>query len=162
MRNVFVSGIVALGAIATAAPVWADCDDLRPTIPTSRYVMTGGEVYDTQSDLTWQRCSAGQSWSDHGGCVGEIEELTWDEAEDLAKGGWRLPTKDELVSLISQACTPSVNPEAFPNMDVKKLWYWSGDKMAPDLAGIVYFDGGATFNGYRSSANAVRLVRSGK
>lgn len=162
MRNVLVSGVFALGAIATSAPVWAACDDLRPTIPSSRYVMAGGEVYDTQTDLTWQRCSAGQNWMDAGGCAGEIEEFTWAQADDLAGDGWRLPTKDELITLISQACTPSVNPEAFPDMDVKKLWYWSSDQMDPDLAGLVYFDGGATFNGYRTSMNAVRLVRSGK
>ncbi len=162
MRNVLISGCIAFGAIAAATPVWAECDEIRPTIPTSRYVISGDEVHDTQSDLTWQRCSAGQSWTDGEGCVGEIQKLSWDQAKELAKDGWRLPTKDELITLISKACTPSVNPDAFPNMDKTKLWYWSSDEMEPDLAGLVYFDGGATFNGYRTSANAVRLVRSGE
>src|SRR5690606_37620936 len=43
-------GLVAAG-VARAA-----CDPMQPTrTPSSRYVISGGEVYDKKTDLTWQR-----------------------------------------------------------------------------------------------------------
>lgn len=161
IRTVLVSGCIAAAAIGGAAPAWADCDDLRPSIPASRYIVSGGEAYDTQSDLTWQRCSAGQSWTGSG-CAGSVDSFTFEEAESQVGGEWRLPTVDELRTLTSQACTPSVHPDVFPNMDTANLWYWSGDELPPNLAGTVYFDGGAFFYGYKTAENAVRLVRSGR
>src|SRR5690606_6002323 len=51
------------------------------------------------------------------------------EAVDIAGGGWRAPTRQELLSIvdISQS-DPAVDPQAFPF--VKSHWYWSSDEAA--------------------------------
>jgi hypothetical protein len=151
-------------ALATvlAAPAWAACDPQRNPIPATRYEMNGADVLDKETGLTWQRCSVGQKWQEGQGCTGTVEAFQWKDASRQARGGWRLPTRDELLTLVSKACSPSINPDAFPGLDPLKLWYWSSEQTDKDLAWLVQFGGGATFNGYQTSENAVRLVRGGK
>ncbi len=153
-----VMGLVA-AAVLVANPVLAACDAARNPIPSTRYEMRGAEVVDKETGLTWQRCSVGQTWQEGQGCTGAIEEFDWKGAKRQERGGWRLPTREELETLVSKACSPSINPDAFPNLDPLKLWYWSGSQTERDLAWLVQFGGGAVFNGYQTSSNAVRLVR---
>jgi len=83
-------------------------------------------VYDHQTNLTWQRCSVGQRWKEQLGCVGVIRQMTWQEAMSQATGGWRVPSINELTSLISPTCSnPAINEEVFPDMELDKLWYWT-------------------------------------
>ncbi len=158
LRKGVVVATVVGAMISTSA--WAACDPQRNPIPTTRYALNGAEVVDRETGLTWQRCSVGQAWQEGQGCTGTVAEFDWKDARREARRGWRLPTREELLSLVSKACSPSINPEAFPNLDPLKLWYWSADQTDRDLAWLVQFGGGATFNGYQSSSNAVRLVRS--
>src|SRR5690349_5394926 len=108
----------------------AACDaKQRGLIKLDRYQIKRDAVYDKQRRLTWQRCSVGQTW-DGKSCLGAVDNLTWDDAWDAAAHagkGWRVPTKDELLTLISRAChDPAVNDQAFPGMDPDNLLYWSG------------------------------------
>src|SRR5262249_29680940 len=108
------------------------------------------------------RCSVGQTYKD-GTCTGDIKTFTWEQAGKAARGGWRLPTRDELETLVTKSCfAPAINSEAFPGMDVTKLSYWTNS--APDavLALLVYFDGGSDFDGLLGSANPIRLVKGGQ
>lgn len=148
-----------LAGTVAAAPAWSACDPDRIAIPTSRYEISGAEVTDKETGLTWQRCSVGQTWREGEGCVGAVRDFTWRDAKKQERGGWRLPTRDELSGLISMACSPSINPDAFPGLDPLRLWYWSGTQTDRDLAWLVQFGGGAIFNGYQTALNAVRLVR---
>src|SRR5436305_292224 len=86
-----------------SSPAWSACDG-APSQPDSRYAIDGGRVYDATTNLTWQRCSYGLHWSDSASCGGVIQSLTWDEAMNAAPEGWRLPTMDELKSLIAIGC----------------------------------------------------------
>jgi hypothetical protein len=155
-----VLAVCVMGAVLSA-PAWAACDPERKPIPATRYEMNGAEVLDKETGLTWQRCSLGQKWQEGQGCVGTVQELNWRDAAKQARSGWRLPTREELETLVSKACSPSINPDAFPGVDPIKLWYWSSSQTDRDLAWLVQFGGGATFNGYQTSQNAVRLVRGG-
>ena len=77
----------------------------------SRYMDNGdGTVTDVKTGLQWMRFSLGQEWRG-GTCVGEAKTYKWMLALNAAvalnhKGGyagrydWRLPTKDELLSLV--------------------------------------------------------------
>jgi len=161
MKNLKIL-VTLLTGVTLAGPAGAACDPDRNSIPSSRYEMNGGEVLDKETGLTWRRCSVGQSWKDGEGCVGQVRAMSWAEARKEARQGWRLPTRDELSGLISMACSPSINPDAFPHLDPLHLWYWSATQTDRDLAWLVQFGGGAVFNGYQTSANAVRLVRDGK
>jgi hypothetical protein len=158
--------VVVFGIASGAASSRATCDNSQPNQPSSaRYVIGNGEVYDKESNLTWQRCSVGQNWKDGTGCVGVIKEVTWDEAMGQANGSWRVPSKDELTSLVSPSCkNPAIDDTAFPNMATDKLWYWTSTPIGVSHAWIVYFNDGAAYDGYRGHAAtySVRLVRSGQ
>ena len=124
--------------------------------PIGQYVINGGEVYDKKTDLTWARCSVGQRWREGIGCVGAVHTMTWEEAIQQGGSGWRVPTEEELVTLVSPSCeNPALNDEAFPDMDLQKLWYWSSS-----FAEHVNFEFG-NFGNYGPPAypGAVRLVR---
>lgn len=77
----------------------------------SRYVINGGEVYDQNTDLTWNRCSVGQHWRDGVGCVGVIKEFTFGEALQLADGTGHVPNKDELGTLIDYEQLKNKQPQ---------------------------------------------------
>ncbi len=159
-----------------AAPI-----SLTTDLIADRYQVRGdnGDIlYDTTTGLEWQRCSLGQSW-DGRTCTGEANRYTWDEACAAADQvpGWRLPTIDELKTLIYCSngkpekfgckCSgdfqrPTIVPEAFP--ETPSDLFWSGSPHANDSssAWYVYFGSGNAHYNYRSHAFHVRLVRGGQ
>jgi hypothetical protein len=157
-------------AIPTATPAAASpgrqvCDASQPTqTPTTRYVLRGEVVYDQKTDLTWKRCSVGQDWVENSGCVGVPVLLTWDQALAGPKTGWRLPTQDELLTLASPTCKfPSVNEEAFPNMDPETLWYWSSTPNGESAVwGVNFREGRSSSADNTLASGAIRLVHSGR
>jgi hypothetical protein len=155
---------MAVSAGSAIAPAFATCDSSQPNrTPISRYQIRAGEVYDKKTDLTWQRCSVGQHWKEGVGCVGVIKQMTWEEAKAQAANGWRLPTRDELTTLIAPTCKkPSINEAAFPDMELDKLWYWTSSPNGSFLVWLVDFADGNS-NSYDSTdAGSVRLVRDGQ
>jgi hypothetical protein len=149
MRKVL---LVAMLSLAYLPPAWAD----------SRYVIRGGEVYDSRTKLTWARCSVGQEWKDQH-CVGTVKTFSFASAQTQASGGWRVPTKDELLTLIDpdRKEFPVVDVAAFPDMDAGHPWYWSSTPNGSSIAWYVDFTDGYT-SGFIDGANAmaIRLVRS--
>jgi hypothetical protein len=133
-----------------------------------RYVIKGGEVYDTETNLTWQRCSVGMRWVEGLGCKGVKKLHSFAEAQKLANGNWRVPKKDELASLIDKSQSKLyINQDAFPDMadnwtSDHGWWYWSSTVSDASNAFRVAFVYGLVYNNDRSFANAVRLVRSGQ
>ena len=160
-RSVFSLATIATCLIATEPRTLAACHD-APDIPASRYALNGGEATDNETGLTWQRCSVGQTWKEGGGCTGTVETFDWKDAQRQARGGWRVPTKDELATIVDKKCTPTVNPEVFPNMDSINLTYWTSTRTDPKLAWIIGFEGGSDFDALPDAKNPVRLVRGGK
>ncbi len=73
-----------------------------------RFQVAGNEVYDRKADLTWQRCDFGQTWDEaNAWCHGVKRHGTVDALTEAAKSeaaGWRLPTLDELSSMMEVAC----------------------------------------------------------
>jgi hypothetical protein len=135
---------------------------------SSRYVENNDEIYDRITNLTWARCSFGQRWVKTQGCVGSVRQLSFDQAMKRAGGQWRLPTQTELVTLIDKTkknmpLVLAINSVAFPDMDLDKLYYWSGTEENMSFAWAVLFvDGGVSSILYRNHRYAVRFVRSGK
>ncbi|MBV5309358.1 DUF1566 domain-containing protein [Chromatium okenii] len=155
-----------------------------------------GTVTDVKTGLQWMRFSLGQEWKS-GTCVGDAKKHNWKEAKKAAKifnknglfnknGGyagyrdWRLPTIDELKSLVycssgkpktwndtGEPCEgddakPTIDSGAFPN--TPSSWFWSISPYAnsSDYACDVSFVNGYAGSNYRGSALLVRLVRGGK
>lgn len=157
-----VASLIALSAFASK-PLWAACDAASSSTTTgSRYDIQGGVVSDRLTHLTWQRCSVGQHWNEVLGCVGVIRQMSWQDAMNQAVGGWRLPTVDELKTLIAPGCSnPAINEQVFPDMELYKLWYWTSTDTGSSVW-YVAFGTGTVHNANRTDLNAVRLVRSGQ
>ncbi len=129
-----------------------------------RFEIRGDVAYDTKTNLTWARCSVGLTWmGDH--CSGTTGRFTFAEAQKQAKDGWRVPTKDELFTLVDPTRTsfPTIDTTAFPDMDQMFPWYWSSTPNGDAIAWYVDFKNGYT-SGFinKSSPFSVRLVRDGK
>jgi len=155
--------LLVLLSTMTASQAWGACDPHQSSsTPSSRYEIKGGEVFDTITHLTWQRCSVGQHWNEHLGCIGVIRQMTWNDAMSQAAGGWRVPTIDELKTLIASDCSsPAINEAVFPDMELYKLWYWTSTDTGSSVW-YVAFGGGSVHNADRTDMNALRLVRGGK
>jgi len=73
----------AIALLLACLPTWAGaqqvCDDRIPGHFPDRFIDRGdGTVLDRATDLVWQRCDLGQTWSGSG-CRGYPERLTWQE-----------------------------------------------------------------------------------
>lgn len=152
--------LAALTAIGAATVVRAGCDaGQAASTPSSRFLVKAGEVYDKKTGLTWQRCSVGQRWKAGLGCVGVILQMTWKEAQLRETALWRLPTRDELASLIATNCSnPAINETVFPDMELPKLWYWTSTESGGSVL-YVAFGGGSVRESGPSDLDAVRLVK---
>ncbi|PQJ96378.1 hypothetical protein CXB77_08285 [Chromatium okenii] len=146
-------------------------------------------VTDLITDLQWMRFSLGQKW-ENGTCVGEAKTYTWEEAKQAAElinkhGGyagyqdWRLPTIDELKSLVycssgqpktwndtGKECegdyaNPTIDSGAFPN--TPSSWFWSVAYGTNYAWHVYFYDGYAHYiSRFSSYPHRVRLVRSGQ
>ncbi len=157
-------------ACCASGTVLGACDKNKSSgTPTSRFVLANGEAYDKQTKLTWRRCSVGTIWKKDAQCVGPVTLMRLDEAKQYAKtlgGGWRVPTIDELYSIIERNCSnPAINSAVFPN--VRNLGegapYWSATQIQEMPALVYYIDflDGEADGHSKGFSMAVRLVRSG-
>lgn len=126
------------------------------------YSPDGAQVIDSQTGLTWRRCSEGQSWS-AGNCTGSATRHdTHREASALARtSGWRLPNIKELSSLVDTSqLQPAIDNTAFPN--TSPWFYWSSSPAGGDInVWTVNFISGEVDSSPDQSSlgNHVRLVR---
>ena len=141
------------------------------TRPTGDYVDNGnGTVTHTPTNLTWKRCAEGQTWTGST-CSGTASTYTFDQANTLTgtsfadQSDWRVPTEDELVSLVDYSVPaphPTINSSVFPATPRSNFWSGSPDAIDSSLAWVVYFSNGNAYGDGRSDGDAVRLVRGGQ
>ena len=151
------AGILVSTLIGTAA--WADCSQKSLDAMASRFIVNGGEIRDSQTGLIWQRCDVGHTWTEGKGCAGQIKAVTWDQAVQTADG-WRLPSKEEVQSLMVPGCTfPAMHTTVFGDPETLSYWIWTGSTTPDDRAAVAYPNGGAISADPKTQRNAVRLVR---
>jgi hypothetical protein len=156
---------------------------ITQSTPTSQFTLNSdGTVTDNKTELTWMRCSLGQTWNENdSNCTGSASRYTLQDALTAAtstsfagKNSWRLPNIKELKSIAEQACyNPAINisvfpspPEAdHPNAPPESV-YWSSSPHAgsDSYAWVVHIGHGGGQGNYRFSSDQyyVRLVRSGQ
>ncbi len=132
---------------------------------------SNGIALDTETRLQWCRCVLGQHWRKER-AQGEPKVFTWHEALAAVKtlnaqGGfagyqdWRLPTIQELKSLITKpkiAGGQHLATEVFPD---SPSWLWSASPYVGYGGGAWYinFDDGSALSESENFHRAVRLVR---
>lgn len=170
-------------ALSSLPPIKKEKPAILNAIKIGQYIDNrDGTITDTGTDLMWKRCSEGLSGLN---CEeGKLEKYKWVDAVQHSKNvdyagysDWRLPTVDELKTLVycssgvsdkdDDRCNngserPTINQQAFPN--TLSNWYWSGSPYASssDYAWGVDFNYGYSSANYCDNFYAVRLVRSGQ
>lgn len=138
--------------------------------PPERFKADGASVVDHETGLVWQRCSLGLAARDTA-CTGEIERLTLAEASDAATwagDGWRLPTADEMMSLLDPGCgSPAIDARVFPDVPIdpsgEGSLYWTSTEAGFEAMRITV-DFRHAFPDMHSPGLAyhVRLVKAGR
>ena len=154
---------VPLG-VAEPVPTW----DQQINSPHRFTVLTkfgGAAVFDRETGLVWEKSPTEPP-------TGPTTKFTWSNAQvhcnDLTTGGrlgWRLPTVQELASLVDPTVSPGPKlPSGHPFFNVQSYNYWSATTSADDtsLAWVVRFFAGDTAHGYKSDNNFVWCVRGGQ
>ncbi len=132
---------------------------------------SNGTVTDSRLHLMWMQCAQGQAGL---ACEGDALTYTWDAAMQIAPrlnqhrndtqalgyADWRLPSVEELQSLVVKDERPTICPEAFPNAPVSMFWSSTLVDVDSREAWNVYFGTGSMGTNDRENCYAVRLVRT--
>jgi hypothetical protein len=140
-----------------------------------------GTVTDNNTGLVWQKCSVGQN--NDATCSGTATTYNWYQATGtldatynattqnicgslaLAGGGWRLPSKKELVSSVDYSIPspgPTIQKNWFPNTVASFYWSSTANAYNPDYAWYVYFNDGNVKYSSKYNNYYVRCVRGGQ
>ena len=171
---------IALSKIAIQKPILqTPTPQIITPQPISKSIQPHNELdkgiwTDPKTGLMWARISIGQRW-ENGQCLGDAKKLNWENAKKECKNfklanfsDWRLPTIDELESLMIKGqagynCPKNVLFQL--KKDVwEREWYWSaspstyGDRHAC----FVHFGYGTLENDNKYNSNYVRAVRNSR
>ena len=118
-------------------------------------------MYDTETDLTWAKCSVGMKWTG-GKCIGVATLGSWAQANEAKwPEGWRVPSPEELQTIVATNCKElAIDESLFPKT---YRWYWT-NRGGASLCWYVGFGSGETDHDVDGcgSPGAVRLVRGGQ
>ena len=107
-----------------------------------------GTVTDHRTGLIWQQQTVS--------AIDWYESITYCEDLNLAgQSDWRLPTQDELLTIVNKKYTPSIDPVFFPDTIVGL--YWSSDETTNTALGVHFYGGYKTGAG-RNGINNMRAV----
>ena len=133
----------------------------------SQYIPRGYFVIDLKNKIEWMTCPVGMVWKGNT-CIGEAKKFELKFIPEIIKlannqleGSWRLPTRNELESLICLECEKvKINLKIFPKTPPEPFWTKDKNFWQPKFNWIVNFLNGNAFGRYPSyKPNYIRLVR---
>lgn len=150
--------VLAGGKIVEPAAKGAPPEPTRRTVKeNTKYADWGdGTITAKNTGLMWQKQDDGK-------------ERNWDNAIAYCKGlrlaghrDWRLPSIEELKSLIEMGNNPTIDTEYFPG--TKSSYYWSStaNSLTTSYAWNVYFGNGFAATYYKTDLYYARCVRPGQ
>ena len=139
-----------------AKATWLAEEEKKPVIMEHYLVYKNGTVKDTKTHLMWKQ-------------EPEVGEYTWDNAmqqfgSNVSFAGyddWRMPTMDELKTLLSEDGSEELNQKVFRGLS-GKFWSASPFVYGGDSAWYVDFNFSNDYWYNKDNAFQVRLVRSGQ
>ncbi len=152
-------------------PAYAQkCDASKTaTAPFSRFSdAASATIIDNKNRNIWLRCPVGMSW-DGSSCAGISLKYTWAEAvvtvEELnekklaGRTDWRLPTVDELASVVELRCfKPAIDLKAFPYSPESGFWTDTAVDGVQPRAWVVHFLHGRPYVANKSQTWRLRLI----
>ena len=156
-----VSLSIACGSYHSKEPLQVPSGSWGLVFPVSdRFLvaMSGEAVYDRETGLVWERSPHSERMNWTAACAhcyrnGAGQRL-----------GWRLPTIEELSSLVDESGLGPALPPGHPFENIHRLVYWSSttDNDYDGMAWRVYFDDGRVGSSVKSIPYSVWCVRGGK
>lgn len=120
-------------------------------------------THTSKTGLIWKECVEGLS-GDNTCATGTAATYTWQDALKravTAGAGWRLPSRNELLSLVETGCsTNMINTTLFPNSPVSRTFWTStpAGEGNPTAAWTVRFGDGTVRAANKNNLYYVRLV----
>ena len=130
--GLFLPGLVSAGELEPSGPpdsTMKTLDEIPPTwsqiLPASeRFELVMGDkaVLDKETGLVWSRDA-----NLPGGPTGWLEAMDYcrQNVNIAGRRGWRLPTVEELATLLDTAQTDPALPSGHPFVNVQSSYYWS-------------------------------------
>jgi hypothetical protein len=120
--------------------------------PPERYTIANGTVHDTQTKLTWQQAfpMSLYAWAD---ATAYCSGLSLDGA------GWRVPSINELQTIVDESTNPSIDLSTFPMTPSEYFWSSSIVVEDPSRAWTAFFTNGSTYSFVMTAQKNVRCVR---
>jgi hypothetical protein len=160
---------VILGIFSTASALAQTClTNIPATTPNSEFVeLSDIQIKHQRTGLVWLRCAIGQTW-DGTNCTGDAQQLTWQQALQLAHGysveniqGWRLPNIKELATVTERQCVrPAINIDVFPDTPADDFWTSTPSVTDEQRAWVVAFFNSSNSIKDKDRFVFVRLVRT--
>ncbi|MBW7898987.1 hypothetical protein B188_00780 [Candidatus Brocadiaceae bacterium B188] len=136
-----------------------DAWDQKITKATKRFkkVLGGEAVLDKETGLVWEKSpdTTTRSWSD---------AISYAYNKNVGgRGGWRLPTVEELRTLVDPTQSNPALPLGHPFTNVQSGYYWSSTTYVSNssFAWDVHFNGGSVYGVDKTSDVYVWCVRGG-
>ncbi|HHT9114963.1 MAG: DUF1566 domain-containing protein [Planctomycetes bacterium] len=153
-------GLVGFNELTFAAnkgfvqPAWSQ---KLPVSKRFQLVLDGAAVLDKETGLVWEKSpdTTTRSW---------FSAISYAYTKTVGgRKGWRLPTVEELASLVDPTQINPLLPSGHPFKDVQSPGYWSSTASVSltSNAWVVYFSSGDVYDGSKNSSNCVWCVRGG-
>jgi hypothetical protein len=138
-------------------PTW---DQILPASERFVLVMGGAAVLDKETGLVWEQSPSTSTFV-------FADESAASHCTTLPTGGrlgWRLPTIQELASLVDPTQSSPSLPSGHPFSNVQSSSYWSASAIAFNTVFALYvnFSDGIPFGGFKTGSYYVWCVRGGQ